>query len=490
MDRIDMHRLVELVRLHRLGCGAREVARLLKMGPNTERKYRKALDGAGLLAGEAESLPPMDQLKQAVLQALPVKTPKQHVSSLERWRQAIEGMVDKGSSPTAIYDRLRLEEKDFAGSLSAVKRLCLQLRKAQGVQPEDVAIPVETAAGEVAQVDFGYVGKLLDPDRKVLRNAWVFVMVLGYSRHMVGRIVFDQKVETWQRLHIEAFEELGGVPQVVVPDNLKAAVVRAAFGVNEVTTLNRSYRELARHYGFKVDPAPPRSPEKKGKVESGVKYAKRSFFKPRDELDAEILQLQLNEWVRQIAGQRLHGTTQKKPLEVFEAQERQELLPLPEQRFEPVTWREAKVHPDTHIMLEKAMYSVPWPLIGKQVLVCAKGGSVYIYADDERVATHKRGRPGQRMTIEAHLPPHRRELRHRNRSYWEQRADGIDPAVGHYIREVFDSDDVLYQLRVAQNIVTYLEQFPPARAPEFRPAPAITSDIGSVGGVPPGRPAG
>jgi len=92
------------------------------------------------------------------------------------------------------------------------------------------------------------------------------------------------------------------------------------------------------------------------------------------------------------------------------------LVPLPEQRFELVTWREAKVHPDTHVMFEKAMYSVPWPLIGKQVLVRAKGNSVYVYTDDERVAIHRRGRPGQRMTIEAHLPRHRRELRHRNRS--------------------------------------------------------------------------
>jgi len=73
--------------------------------------------------------------------------------------------------------------------------------------------------------------------------------VLGHSRKMVARIVFDQKVETWVRLHVEAFAELGGVPEVLVPDNLKAAVVRAAFRVGGVTALNRSYRELARHYG-------------------------------------------------------------------------------------------------------------------------------------------------------------------------------------------------------------------------------------------------
>jgi transposase len=99
-----------------------------------------------------------------------------------------------------------------------------------------------------------------------------------------------QKVETWLRLHIEAFEHFQGAAMIVVPDNLKSAVIRAAFTPSEPTTLNRSYRELARHYKFKIAPTPPRSPEKKGKVESGVKYVKNNFFAARpDERDANVL---------------------------------------------------------------------------------------------------------------------------------------------------------------------------------------------------------
>jgi hypothetical protein len=129
-------------------------------------------------------------------------------------------------------------------------------RKERGVRAEDVAIPVETGPGEVAQVDFGYVGKLRDAATGMLRKAWVFVMVLAFSRRMVARIVFDQKIETWLRVHIEAFAELGGAVAAIVPDNLKTAVIRAAFGVDGAASLNRSYRELARHYGIKIDPAP------------------------------------------------------------------------------------------------------------------------------------------------------------------------------------------------------------------------------------------
>src|SRR5687768_7676166 len=106
-------------------------------------------------------------------------------------------------------------------------------------------------------------------------------MVLGYSRHQFVRIVFDQQTETWLQLHAEAFAVLRGVPEVIVPDNLKAAVTRAAFAVDDSTVLNRTYVELARHCGFKVDPTPPRDPDKKGKVESAVKYVKNNFFPAR-----------------------------------------------------------------------------------------------------------------------------------------------------------------------------------------------------------------
>ena len=95
---------------------------------------------------------------------------------------------------------------DFKGTLSAAKRLCATVSKAKPVSPDDVVIPVETAPGEVAQVDFGYVGKIYDPAAGRERKAWVFVFVLGFSRHMFARIVFDQKIETWLRVHVEAFE--------------------------------------------------------------------------------------------------------------------------------------------------------------------------------------------------------------------------------------------------------------------------------------------
>lgn len=248
-----MHKLQELVRLHRMGTGAREVARLLRVSPNTERAWRLKLDAIGLLKGDVEDLPSMAVLDAAV----PAKVPRQQVSSVAEHEAKVRLLRARGAGPKAIFDRLRLDETDFKGTYWAIKRLCARIDRERLVNAADVALPVETKAGHVAQVDFGYAGMLHDPETGKQRRAWVFVMVLGHSRHMFAKIVFNQRTETWLQLHVEAFAFFGGVPEVIVPDNLKAAVIRAFFGVGDDPALNRSYRELARHYGCKIDPTPP-----------------------------------------------------------------------------------------------------------------------------------------------------------------------------------------------------------------------------------------
>lgn len=461
-----MHRLQDLVRLHRMGEGTRRAARQLRMSPNTARAYRAALAAAGLLDGAPDDLPALEVLRAAIEQHRPPKVAPQESSSIETWSAAVESMLKAELTAKAIYDRLRLEHgPQFEGSYWAVKRMCRRLKRLWGASAEEISLTVETAPGEVAQVDFGEIGKVYDPEQHVLRRAWVFVMVLGFSRHMFAKVVFDQKTETWLNLHAEAFHALGGVPKIIVPDNLKAAVVRAAFGSSDDPSLNRSYREFARHYGFKIDPTPAYAPKKKGKVESGVKYVKNNALLGRDGEDIDSLNATLTRWVKEIAGTRLHGSTGRPPLALFEESERMHLLPLPTKVWEPIIWKKARVHQDVHLCFADALYSVPWTWVKQQLWVRGTRKSVEIYGPDEhRVATHPRGKAGSRNTIEAHLPEGRRDLRHRSRSYWEERAEALGPEVAAYVKEVFDSDDVLHQLRGVQAIVTYLEKFPKERA--------------------------
>ncbi|MCB9705167.1 MAG: hypothetical protein H6711_25045 [Myxococcales bacterium] len=190
-----MHRLQELVRLHRLGRRPREVARALAMSPNTERRYRGVFAEEGLLVGDPAALPELEELRALVDAKLTKERPKQEVSSVAEWRSEIEALHDEGASPRAIYDWLQREREDFTGSYSAVKRLCRRLAVAKGPTEGDVAIPIDAPAGE-AQIDFGYLGRFYDPSTGTLRKTWVFVLVMVQSRRMVCRLAHDQSIAT------------------------------------------------------------------------------------------------------------------------------------------------------------------------------------------------------------------------------------------------------------------------------------------------------
>lgn len=460
--RVETERLRELVRLRRMGASGRAVARLLRMGPNTERRYREALARANVLDGPVEELPGLADVRAAVDTALPPVANAPRASSVAAWRPQIAALLEKGLTARATFDRLRLAEPPFRGSYSAVKRACRQLRRA-APRPEDVVIPVETAPGECAYVDFGYAGRLYDPATGTLRRAWAWVLVLGFSRLMVVRLVFDQRIETWLRLHDEALAELGGCVTTIRPDNTRRAVLRAAFAIDGPTELNRSYREQARHYGFKVEPAPPGQPKKRGKVEAAVKHLRNNPLKARDGEPMDQVQAALARWNREIASVRVHGSTGRRPLDMFNDTERTALRPLPAVPFEPVVWKQARVHPDCHVAFRDRLYSVPWSLIHHEVWLRATRSTVEAFHGDERVATHPRHGP-RRSTIETHLPEDRRDLRHRGRAFWEERAAHVGPETLAFVRDVFDSDDVLSRLRQVQAIVRHLERHPRRRA--------------------------
>jgi hypothetical protein len=118
-----------------MGTSTRELARLLGISRNTEREYRRAIAGAGLLDGDVDSLPELERLRDAVETALPPKpAPPQQASSVADWAERVGELLEGGASPTAIYDALRLREVEFKGSLSAIKRLCIRLARAKGIR--------------------------------------------------------------------------------------------------------------------------------------------------------------------------------------------------------------------------------------------------------------------------------------------------------------------------------------------------------------------
>lgn len=461
----DMHQLQELVRLHRMGRPARQVAKALNMDRKTERKYRNAIDNAGLLKGETDDLPTMAELRAATTTG-PTRPPAQEMSTVAAYADAIERQRKLGHGPTAIHGLLVEKHGPDVGSLSAVKRLYARLKTESGPRAEDVAIPVHTKPGQQAQVDFGHVGKLQCPKTGKMRKAWVFIMTLSYSRAMFARIVFSQDAPTWLELHRAAFAWFGGVPWVVVPDNLKAAVIEAAFRADEMGMLNRSYRDQARAYGFRIDPTPAYSPGDKGKVESSVKYVKNNFLLPRvpEFKDIDDANRRLATWVTEKADQRIHGTTGQRPADVLDTEERSALLDLPDTPIVPSEWRQAKVGRNSHVTVNKRFYSVPWKNITKTAHVRIRGNALTIFVDDERVAEHRMDGDTPWSTLPAHLPEGRRDLADRDPKNWFRRAAALGDDVEAYARFVMASDEVHSPLRRVQSIVKKLERLTPERA--------------------------
>jgi transposase len=387
----------ELLRLVRAGENTSAIARLLGLNWRTVRRYRSWADEQGLLVGE---LPDPATLHQLIATTVPSVQPPQQISSVAPYRAEIAAMRDRGMEIAAI--RSRLEERHGQRvSYSAVWRLVQQLEPST---PEAV-VRVEVAPGSEGQVDFGYAGLTIDPMTGAERRTWLFVLVLSWSRHLYAELVFDQRVETWLLCHVHAFTAFGGVPARMVPDNLKAAIVRASFGGDALA--QRAYRECAEHYGFRIDPTRPRTPEHKGKVEQGgVHYVTRQFLAGRDPEPIDDLNAKLRIWTRESAGQRLHGTTKERPLERFERIERDTLLPLPRTPYDPATWKELRVYRDCYVTFEGSYYSVPHRYVGQQIWLRAGARTVQLYTTaHELITTHDRAKqPGERHTQLTHLP--------------------------------------------------------------------------------------
>jgi hypothetical protein len=212
-------------------------------------------------------------------------------------------------------------------------------------------------------------------------------MTLGHSRHGYEEAVWDQKLETFLRLHERAFRDLGGVPRVIRHDNLKAAVVRACFFDPDS---HQVYLAFAQHWGFTPLPIQPRTPQQNGKQERSGGYVKGNALKGRtfDSLDAQ--NAFLRQWNRTIARLRIHGTTRRQVWTHFVEVEQPALQPLASAAFPFFTAGERTVHTDGHIEVGGAFYPVPLVLLGQRLRVQWDTHLVRVFQVDTLVVVHAR----------------------------------------------------------------------------------------------------
>ncbi len=253
----------------------------------------------------------------------------------------------------------------------------------------------ESEPGEVAEVDFGRLGLVPDPAHGRNRVAHALIVTLVQSRHQYVHVTHSQKLEDLIGGLEDAFAFFGGVPRRVILDNMKTAITKADI---YDPVFERTFEEYASYRGFTIDAARVRHPTGKPRVERNVSYVRDNFFRGEAWLNREHVQRDAVRWCLQVAGLRIHGTTRKRPLAVFENEERARLLPLEKPRFDPPHWGKCKVHPDHHISFQQALYSVPTRYIGNTVWVRGDSTLVRIYVGGTLVKTHQRKPPGGRST--------------------------------------------------------------------------------------------
>lgn len=287
--------------LFKQGYNKSQIARLLNVDRKTVRKVIQDIEQKGEVERKSKN------------------------SVLDNYRQFIEAKVNKGLSAKKIYQDLQAEF-GFEGSYSNVRRYVQKVK--QKIANSKVYMVLTTLPAEEAQVDFGYIGKI-KVDGK-FKKAWVFTMVLSYSRYMYAEIVFDQTVETFIQCHKNAFKYFGGVVEVVKIDNLKAGVLNVDFYEAQI---QKDYASFASHYGFLPQPCRVYTPTDKGKVESAVKYVKQNCFSGEEFKDIDEAREHLKNWLDDVANVRVHGTTKKVPKEVFLSEEKEKLIALPIEEY-------------------------------------------------------------------------------------------------------------------------------------------------------------
>lgn len=309
------------------------------------------------------------------------------VSSCEDHREHIQKAFESGLSIERIHHDLQ-HEHDFKGSYHSVYRFV----KTLNIDQTKRVYRMECEPAQEAQIDYGTLYLPIGENGRK-KKVHLLLVTLSHSRKAYVEAVLSQNTESFLRSLENAFRHFGGVPTRLVPDNLKAAVIKADWYEPE---LNPKLRDFAAHYDTLIMPARPYQPTDKGKVESGVKYVKNNALAGKTFNSLAEVNAHLRWWTQNVADKRIHGTTKQQVGTHFEEIEKPALKPQPNSLFPCFEEAPRKVHRDSYVEVKGAYYEVPAQYIGKQIWV--RWDSTMVRAFDhkmEKVASHTRLEKGK-----------------------------------------------------------------------------------------------
>jgi transposase len=449
----------QVIRRWLAGEKIRAIARAVGLDRNTIRRIVRAAEQVGV---QRETPWPDEDKLQAIRQHIgrPGATlaAGQVEQRLKRRTDQIRAWLDKDHLLlTKVHELLGREGLDV--SYSALYRFAHKWCEFGSASSITVR-RAESPAGEMAEADFGRLGPLQELGSCRPRVVQAFILTLGYSRVSCVIPVFQQNVPTVIDCFERALTFFGGAPRRIVVDGLKACIDQSD---PYTPRFNRTFLEYATYRGFLPDPARPLHAKDKPVVENHVRYVRERFFKGETFIDLDDMARRALLWCRQVAGRRIHGTTRRVPWEVFEAEEKPQLIPLRGEPFDTPTWAQCKVHPDHHVRFEQALYSVPTRWIGSRVDVRGDRSLVRIYARGELIKTHERKPCGGRSTDYTDYPDARVPYARRWPNYYCTRARELGPAAGDFTEKLLSGQFPWSRLRQAQKLLRLAERYGAAR---------------------------
>ncbi len=429
---LSMNKVREILRLSlEKGLSQRDISRSVVVGQSSVNRYLSKVKDLGLTWSESEVL---NDEELAILLGLQVLRQRISSHAAPDYKWVHQELKKKGVTLQLLWEEYQIEHPQGYQRTQFCELYRRWKTKLHPVMRQD------HRGGEKVFVDYcGPTVSVRNPKNGSLRNAQIFVGVLGASNYTFAEATWTQGLPDWINSHVHMFEYFGGVPEAVIPDNLKSGVTKACFYEPDI---NPTYRDLARHYHVVVLPTRVRKPKDKAKVEAGVLLVERwiiAVFRNREffsleELNQEIWRLlkRLNER----PFKKLPGTRKS----AFEELDRPQLSPLPKERFTFSQWKNAKVNIDYHVELNRHYYSVPFKYVKEKIQIRYTDKTVEIFHHSIRIASHLRSNlPGRHTTLKEHMPTSHQRQMDWSPSRLIQWASSIGPQTSQLVKTILQS---------------------------------------------------
>jgi len=392
----------EILRHHfQLKMGNNEIARILGKSPSTVSGVLTKAKSAGIDSFQMVEILQDKELENALETAkVSEETNPCEEFDIPDWESVLRESRKKGVTIFLLYQEYCQEASNPRGKTW----FYTELKRFR--QAKEARMSFSYQPGERLFVDFSGLKLRINTGDGGHQDLEVFVAVSGYSDLIYADLCDSQAVPDWIEMHNNCFEYFGGVPRIIVPDNLKSAVSKAC---RYEPDINPTYRQLAEHYSCAIIPARVKKARDKARVEKAVQSVQRQILAVMRNLDFFSKQEARKEFFR------LLQELNQKPFQKEEGcrfskfeEEKESLTPLPENKFRVCETKELKVAFDYHIAVDKKRYSVPYQLLHKQVMVRIEKRIIEIFYDGERVALHQRIQDPKIKfsTIYEHMPSH------------------------------------------------------------------------------------